>query len=208
MRNRKANVADQLEYEDRALLELFSALEDPDLDRVEHGRVVKLFVERLAIRESAVEIIADRLARLPDVAGVASGLRVRTPERRRMLDRLEELTRGVAPPNIDQAQDVDGAIEQIKSALLADIEMDRREVLPAARRLLAHGGRRALPSSSYVLHHSPLHPGAHPVRWYEHVSPVVWIHAVYDYLRNLPVAGVKPRARVTIPRRGEVESGR
>ena len=75
-------------------------------------------------------------------------------------------------------------------------------LLPDARRRIDDAGRRRLPSARYVLRHCPLHPGPHARRWYERISGLVWLHAVFDYLRSLPVGGVRPRPTVTIPGAG------
>jgi hypothetical protein len=170
---------------------------------------VKLFVERLAVREAARELIADALAPVPELSHLSTRILEGTPADRQALDHLDDLTRGIAPTNINQGQDVDAFISDIAPHLLAEIEEDFTNVIPSVERILAPKRRKKLlPSASYVLRHCPLHPGAHPRRWYERIGVLVWAHAVYDYLRSLPVGGIKPRKTVPVPGEGEVRADR
>ncbi|HLK45782.1 MAG TPA: hypothetical protein VKT18_07320 [Acidimicrobiales bacterium] len=198
----RRDAADQLAYEDVALRRLVEAMGDARRDLPEHGRILKLFVERLAVRQAAREALAQAFAASPDLADLGGRLDASLVEHRRVLDHLDELTRGLRPANVNQGQDVDGAIRDVAPALLAEIDEELSTLLPEVRRRLDQRGRRRLPSARYVLRHCPLHPGPHERRWYERVSGLVWLHAVFDYLRSLPVGGVRPRATVTIPGTG------
>jgi hypothetical protein len=201
----RRDAVDQLEFENIALGRLLHAINDPGRDRRLHGRAIKLFVERLAVREAARELIAEALARVPELADLSARLLGRTPGDRQALDRLDDMTRGIAPTNVNQAQDLDGAISAMTPRLLAEIEQDFTEVIPSVQRTLDPKRRKkVLPSANYVLRHCPLHPGVHPPRWYERIGPIVWAHAVYDYLRSLPVGGIKPRAKVPVPGEDEL----
>jgi len=200
----KADAIDQLQYENAVLPRLLHAMQDAGRDRLQHGRIVKLFVERLAVRQAARELIGRALGSDQASAELAQEFTGQRTEHRRQLDELDEMTRGLAPTNVNQGQSVDDVVLEMAPGLLAEIRQDESERIPAVRRLLESGSRIKLPSASYVRRHCPLHPGAHPVRWYEHIAPLVWAHAVYDYLRSLPVGGIKPVRRVTIPGEGEV----
>jgi hypothetical protein len=199
-RRPKPDAIDQLQYEDMVLRRLLGAMGDEKRDRPTHGRIVKLFVERLAVRQAARELAGEALASVPKLSDVGARLQACTVEDRGALDHLDEMTRGIAPPNINQAQDVDRAVSNAAPHLLEEIDEDQLELIPAVReRMDARLRRKVLPSASYILNHCPLHPGAHQRRWNDHIGPLVWIHAVYDYLRSLPVGGIKPRSRVAIP---------
>jgi hypothetical protein len=201
------DAVDQLQFEDIVLPRVLHAINNKSLDRRLHGRAVKLFVERLAVREAARELIGEALAPVPELSDLSTRLLDRTPQGRQTLDRLDEMTRGVGPTNINQGEDVDGVIFSIAPQLLAEIEEDLTEVIPAVEHTLeAKQREELLPSARYVLRHSPLHPGAHPRRWYEHIGPLVWAHAVYDYTRSLPVGGIKPSDKVWVPGEGEVRA--
>ncbi len=206
MTRRRRNALDQLEYEDVALLRLLRAMHDEHKDPRQHGRILKILVERMAVRQAAREAIARSLASFPELSAVATRLDERLAQHRSALDDLDDLTRGLAPTNVNQGQDVDRAVERIEPDLLTEIDEELTEVIPAVRRALDSSQRRGgLPSAHYVLRHCPLHPGAHDERrWYERVPGLVWVHAVYDYLRSLPIGGVRPRATITIPGEGEL----
>lgn len=62
----KRDALDQLRYEDIVLRHLLDAMADASCDDPTHGRMVKLFVERLAVREAARELVGEALAQLPN----------------------------------------------------------------------------------------------------------------------------------------------
>jgi hypothetical protein len=201
----KRDAIDQLEYEDLVLRRLLRAMGDENRDRPTHGRVVKLFVERMAVRQAARELVGDALVRVPQMSETASRLQASIPAEREALDHLDEMTRGIAPHNVNQSQDVDSAVSETAPSLLHEIDEDLSELIPSVhQRMDANLRKKVLPSASYVLRHCPLHPGAHERNWVDHIGPLVWLHAVYDYLRSVPVGGVKPKAQVTIPGEGLV----
>lgn len=194
---------DQLEYDDVALLHLLRAIEDPQHDYLDHGRAVKVFVERLAVRQAARELIADSLASEPSLVLLASRFDLDPTSHRRTLDRLDDLTRGLRPNAVNQGQDVRVVVDELAEQLVPEIDLELTKWIPSVREHLNVAPRRTrLPRAAYVLRHCPLHPGAHPRRWYDRIGPFVWIHAVYDYLRSMPIGGYKPRAQITIPGEG------
>lgn len=189
---------DQLEYEDMALRELLSALDDPDLDRRQHGIAAKLLVEHLAVRESARELVADGLAKLPELSWAEQDLRAGTERRRERLVRLDEMARGVEPVNINQSQDFDGTVAEMRGQLLEEIDTELDKVVPAVRHAAGPRRRKLFPSARYVRSHSPTHPGVHGRRWYDRIGPLVRLHALYDALRGFPTGGSRPSAEVDI----------
>jgi hypothetical protein len=204
-RSSKRDAIDQLEYEDLVLPRLLRAMGDENRDRPTHGRIVKLFVERMAVRQAARELVGDALVRVPQLSEFGARLQAPVPAERAALDHLDDMTRGIAPNNVNQSQDVDSAVSEAAPRLLEEIREDLSELIPSVHRCMdTELRRKALPSASYVLRHCPLHPGAHERRRIDHIGPLVWLHAVYDYLRSVPVGGVKPKALVTIPGEGPV----
>jgi hypothetical protein len=191
---------DLLDYEDRAVSELLRAFSDDALDRSQHGEVVKLLVEHLAVRQAAREELADVVAAVPPLAAVERRLRAGIPERRAELRQLDELTRGVEPINVNQGQDVDAVVTRVRPALEAEIRDDLEDLVPALRRTLTDRQRAKVPSTRYVRHHAPTHPGAHRRRWYDRVGPLARLHALYDALRGFPGGGLEPSAEVEISR--------
>ena len=204
----KRDAVDQLQYEDTVLRRLLYALDDESRDHSVHGRIAKLFVERLAVREAARELVGEAITSVPELSSVSARLDARVPRDRKDLDHLDELTRGIRTANINQAQDVDAEIAGMVPRLLAEIDEDVSVVIPAVRqRLSPRNQAKLLPTASYVLRHCPLHPGPHRRQWYDRIGLLVWLHAIYDYLRSLPVGGIKPRSEIAIPGEGLVYAG-
>lgn len=201
MRKRpRGDALDRLEYEDRALLELARTFADEGLDRRQHGEIIELFIEHLAIREAARELVAERLTKVDELRGQADRLRAGTVERRADLARLEELGRGVQATNLNQGQDVDAVVADILPGLRRHIDGELGEIIPAIRRRVSAQQRaKLLPTARYVVHHAPVHPGAHERKWYDRIGPLVRLHALYDALRGFPGGGAKPKAEVGLP---------
>jgi hypothetical protein len=191
---------DLLDYEDRAVSELLAASSDAALDRSQHGEVVKLLVEHLAVRQVAREELADVVAGVPALAALERRMRAGVPERRAELRELDELTRGVEPINVNQGQDTDAVVARLRPALEEEIRYDLEELVPALRRQLSDRQRAQLPTARYIRRHAPTHPGPHRRRWYDRVGPLLRLHAVYDYLRGFPTGGLKPSAEVEAAR--------
>lgn len=189
---------DQLEYEDQALQKLLAAMADTSLDRREHGVTGKLLVEHLAVREAAREMVADGLRRVPELEWASDRLRSGTERRRERLVALDDMARGVQPVNLNQAQDFDGAVAEIRDDLLEEIRVELDQVVPVVRRTAGARRRKLFPSAKYVRRHSPTHPGVHRRRWYERFGPLVRLHAVYDALRGFPTGGSLPSAEVDV----------
>ena len=118
-RRTRGDALDRLEYEDNVLHRLMGSIRDEVRDRRVHGEVVKLFVERMAVRQAAREMVADGLRRRPDLAATRKELEDSSVEGRRRLGLLDEMTRGVQPTNVNHAQDVDGTVAEMAPALRA-----------------------------------------------------------------------------------------
>ncbi len=190
---------DQLEYEDRALLQLLEDFEKAD-DRLDHGIAGKLFVEHLAVREAARESIAASLSEDAQLSALGEQLEHGTAERRTDLGRLDELARGVQPINLNQGQNFDAAMASVAESLRADIRLDLENFVPALRgRLTPHQRRTFFKSAKWVRSHAPTHPNPKGRRPHERLSPVVRLHAVYDWLRGFPTGGTGPSGEVDIP---------
>ena len=69
----RRDALDQLAYEDVALPRLLEAMDDARRDLPQHGRILKLFVERLAVRQAAREALAQAFAASPDLSDLGIG---------------------------------------------------------------------------------------------------------------------------------------
>jgi hypothetical protein len=198
----RADALDRLEYEDRALRELVEAFGDESLDRRQHGEVVSLLVEHLAIREAARQHAADGLDQVDEVQELADGLRAGTVDRPIDLVIPEELGGGVQAANRDQGQDIDAVVARILPGLRRNIDADLGQIIPEVRRRLPIERRaELLPSARYVVRHVPTPPGVRARPVYERIGPR--LRALYDLVRGFPSGWAKPRVEVEAPSTGD-----
>jgi hypothetical protein len=187
---------DLLEYEDRALLRLFSEFDDPELVQADHGVVGKLLVEHMAVREAAKEEVGGALATsaITPPQDLVLFLNAGVEPRRAVLTRLDELARGIRPINLNQGQDYDGAVAEARSRLGDELRMELDTIIPALREWCRSvDAREVFRSAKFVRGHAPTHPSRRR-HWYERLAPIVRLHAIYDFLRGFPTKGAKPSA--------------
>ncbi len=193
------NAVDQLEYEDRALLEILGQFQEAH-DRLQHGMAGKLFVEHLAVREAARESVAECLRGHDRLSDLADRLEHGLPERREQLARLDELARGVQPINLNQGQNFDAIAEPVAAQLRSEIGTDLSEVLPAIRARASRGELDdLLPSARWTRRHAPTHPNPEGRQRHEGFKPWVRLHALYDWVRGFPTGGTRPSREVELP---------
>lgn len=198
-RRPRGDALDLLEYENRAIIEILHRFENTD-EKLRHGLAGKLLVEHLAVREAAREAVAQALLAEPDLADLGAALEEGIGDRRRALDRLDELARGVQPVNLNQGQDFDGEVASIKGGLRAEIDQDVALRLPRLRERVEGARRkRLLPSAMFIRHHAPTHLHPEGRRWYERLWPLVRLHALYDWLRGFPMGGTLPSEEIELP---------
>jgi hypothetical protein len=197
------NPDDSLELlgeQDRVLAQIFAGWDattpEPDADSrtvvragFERGTYGKLLIGHTAIRVAAKTDIARVLYDL-GCDGLADDLTHRLPEARRLLDRLDELARGVDAMGVAASVPFAGAVGELAALIRADLTVEPDRMLPAIEAALGH--RRAeLHRARWVHHHAPSHPGSGE-RWYDHMPVLVRIHARYDHLRGFPWADSSP----------------
>ncbi|HWG73624.1 MAG TPA: hypothetical protein VG184_06185 [Acidimicrobiales bacterium] len=193
--------ADALEVigvQNKTLGELFAAWGDATDElkqgdsvdtRWERGSADKLILQHLAVRESAKEVVAKRLAEAGH-AELGRKLEGDGPGRRKAISRLDELTRGLEAINLNRP-DIDEVIKEVGGIFEAESQAESQEVLPSIREALGPATARDLPSARHVRTHSPTHPNPVP-RWYDKVGPLKAVRALYDHLRGTPHGGTTP----------------
>lgn len=156
--------------------------------RYRRGSDVKLLLQHLAVRETAIDEI-DRRLRERGNAQLADLLEGDGPRRREAIGHLDHLTRG------QQAMATNNAAASLAVGALAvilDRELAGREaLLRDVRTALGPPEARDLPSARYVRTHSPTVPSPLP-RWYDRVGPLKALRALYDHLRGSPSGGTRP----------------
>ncbi len=182
---------DVLEYEDRHLRALFTRLTETRgqsvADRSAHGDLGKQLVRRLAIREAAMLDIVQGLASVEGLSEVLTDMNGAIDSRRKAIDRLDVMARGVTAMDLNQGQDFEAAVESVRDMIAPEIDWDLATGIPMIRKQvssetcshLLHAGR-------YLRKHAPTHPGIGGGRWYERVEILTRLVAAWDHLRDRP----------------------
>ncbi|MGH9171812.1 MAG: hypothetical protein ACRD0Z_13230 [Acidimicrobiales bacterium] len=170
----------------------------PD-DRIQatwdHGTIGKLLLERGAVYVAACDD-AVRVLREIGQSALAGELTEKTDVARRLLDELDEQSRGVgamslATPSFEEV--VDHFHQQFAAELQPSFAPDKR--LATALGV----GRARLRSARFLQKHAPTHPG--PRRWYSSIPPLVRAQAIYDRARGCPWANSPTFADSRLTRR-------
>jgi hypothetical protein len=188
--------------EDRVVGELLAAWkqqtrqleEADDIDvRSKRGTNVKLLLQHLAVRESAIEQVVGARRALGEDAGSgaseADRLEADGVRRRQAISRLEQEARGIQAIGLNNA-DVSRAVLEL--AAVFDQEMAlRQDAVAESTAALGPPEDRDLRSARYVRTHSPTATSPHP-RWYDRVGAIKALRARYDHLRGTPRGGTSP----------------
>lgn len=162
------------------------------------GTFGKLLVEHAALRVAAKEDVAKAL-RASDNGQLADELTRHLPQARALLDRLDELARGVEAMGLAASAPFVTTVGELADAVRDDLGSEVADLLPkVAVALGAH--RSELRSAKYIGSHSPSHPGPDQ-QWYDTVGPLARIHACYDSLRSYPKAQSWPMADTQLAER-------
>lgn len=156
--------------------------------RSRRGSDVKLLLQHLAVRESAVESIEARL-RTIGADELAQRLQADGVARREAIGRLDYLVRGRQAMTVNNA---DVSLAMIDLGKILDRERaGRPELLAQIESALGPPEQRDLPSARHVRTHSPTVPSPVP-RWYDRLGPLKAVRALYDHLRGTPSRGTRP----------------
>lgn len=180
-----------LEYEDRGILDVFAELDSTVsssiTDRAAHGYACKHLVRRLAIREAAKTDIVEHLADVEGLADTLTRIEGSSEERRRAIDRVDKMTRGITAMDLNQGQDIDAAVDSVRQIVEAEITWELEAGIPSVRRTVGSGDRsQLLRTGRYLRGHAPTHPGVGKGRWYERSGILVALKSAIDHLRDRP----------------------
>ena len=133
----------------------------PSTERAEYGDLAKTMIQHLATREAAITEVVGAWPTLPSWQDVVARIEADTAVRRPLISRVEKMSRGVPPINLNQGQDFDGALRDIIQEVGTEIEWDLEVALPTMKAVIRSSDRLdELKSASHVARHAPtnLHP--------------------------------------------------
>lgn len=188
----EGDALDLLEQEDLVLRGLFAQMrsthDDSVTDRADYGDLAKTVIQRLATREAAISEVVGAFADAPELAQVVARIEADTEVRRPLISRVEKMSRGVPPNNLNQGQDFDGALRDAVQQVGTEIEWDLDIALPRMKAVVRRSGRSdELKSASHVARHAPtnLHPDG--PRWFERAPIISRLVTIYDRMRDYPM---------------------
>ncbi|MGH9057860.1 MAG: hypothetical protein ACRDYY_18700 [Acidimicrobiales bacterium] len=196
--NTDADALDVLTSQNRAIADLFgqwdaatATLKDgDDVDvRYKRGSAVKMLLEHLAVREAAIGAVVERLREIGS-GDLAGALEADGAERRRRIDRLDELSRGVAAVGLNNSE-ADTAVGDLARVFEQESHSRGGSLAGAVEQALGPPGGRGLPSRRWVQMHSCTHPSPEP-HWFDRIGALEQVRDAYDHLRAAPNEGVDP----------------
>jgi hypothetical protein len=189
----RGDALDLLEEEDLALRRLFTQLRTLQgttvTERAEYGDLAKTTIRHLATREAAITEVLSVVTDTPELGEVVARIETDTGIRRPLINRVEKMSRGVPPMNLNQGQDFDAALRAIVQEVGTEIEWDLEVGLPAMKAAVRGTERSGdIKSAAHVARHAPtnLHPDG--PRWFERAPVISRLLTVYDRLRDYPRA--------------------
>lgn len=194
----KGDAIDLLETEDLELRRRFMKLRlrrgSSVEDRADYGNLAKQVIRQLGIREAALVDVARVAVEDPCLEEVSRQFEATMPERRRLMDRVEKMSRGIQGINLRTGQDFDAVMEELIGVVGTEIEWDLNTALPAIRGSLRGTGRQEqLHSAEHLERHAPtnLHPRG--PRWRERAPVVSRLLTIFDRLRDFPRSSARSR---------------
>ncbi|HXN60497.1 MAG TPA: hypothetical protein VN886_08575 [Acidimicrobiales bacterium] len=143
--NGRDRAVDVLEDEDLELRRLFTRLHATRggsvAERAEYDDLVVRTLRHVSAREAALTEVTRFMSTEGGLRRVASMYLRTGPKRRRLIDRLERMSRGARRSELDQGEDFDAGLHELVQLLGTEIEWELDETLPAIRGVLAGTGR-------------------------------------------------------------------
>lgn len=200
---------DLLSEQDKVLAAIFADWErsDPASANTEggavrlafdHGTLGKLLVGHAAVRVAAKRDI-ERVLRKAGQDDLADQLTSKLRRARELLDRLDELARGVEAVGVSGSADFAHVVDELAQTIRSDLGTEPATLVPRIAAALGER-RKELHSARHVAAHAPSHPGT-TERWYDDVPVLVRLHALYDQLRGYPRAVSVPYCNAPLAHR-------
>ena len=183
------DVIDLLADEDAAIERLFEgffsdeAAEDP----VRRGSIGLELRDRLAVQEAAKQELVHATLRDLGLDELAEKIDARARERRRLLVKLDDMSRGVSARDvhIGQAQEFDETVTDLRNVVMDDLQLERSEVIPALRgRLSPEMMDKLTARVDKVRKRAPTHPKADTPLEHEGNPVTKRVRAAIDHMRD------------------------
>jgi hypothetical protein len=187
-----------LEAEDRHVLDLLAKIDRSRGQSVEsrdrYGVLVKALIRALGLREAAALEVLEGLQRGEILEPVAEKLREGLFERRRAMDTVERMGRGVSGMELRRGQDFDRELGELRAIITGQIEWELREAIPAIRAAVPAGQReRLFKSARYLRRHAPTSLDPRRPRWRERAPVVSRAISIVTRLRDYPTEARRVR---------------
>jgi hypothetical protein len=187
---------DLLGEQDKVLNAIFAGWDASDPDKAntrgdavklayDRGTLGKLLIEHAAVRVAAKRDI-ERVLRKVGQDGLADQFTSHLRRARELLDRIDELGRGVEAVGLSGSGEFAGTVSELARTMGSDLGTEPATLAPRVAAALGDE-RKKLRSAKYVVAHAPTHPGT-TQRWYDDIPILARLHALYDHLRGYPRA--------------------
>lgn len=183
------DVIDLLAEEDAAIEQLFDAFfsQEAAPDPVRRGAIGLELRDRIAVQDAAKQELVHATLRDLGLDDLAEKIDGRARERRRLLVRLDEMSRGVSARDvhIGQADEFDETITDLRNVMMDDLELERSEVIPTLRARLSPAELDRLTARvDKVRKRAPTHPKADTPLEHEGNPVTKRIRATIDHMRD------------------------
>ena len=184
---------DLLENEDRRILGLAHELgrrsESAVEERADIGNREKLLVRHFAAREAAVVDVAKGLQRVPGLGELGERFLGDLATRRRRMDVVEKMSRGVPGIDLNTGQDFDVELASFLDVLRPDLEWDLAVGIPAVRTHLdPQRCAEIFHGADYVALHAPVNVSPSGPKWWERMPVISRLVTAIGHLQDYPFA--------------------
>jgi hypothetical protein len=180
-----------LENEDRRIVELGEELAETKgpgvIERADYGAMAKRLIRHMATREAAAEDVVVGLSALDGTDELVSRFVGDQAARRRHLDTVETMSRGVQGIDLNTGQDFDGELQALLAEVGPQLRWELDSGIPAVRgRADLAALESRLHDADYVAKHAPTHLDPDGPRWWERAPVVSRLVTVVHHLRDYP----------------------
>jgi len=187
-RDSDRDVIDLLADEDAAIEHLFDDFFSKEApDPVRRGAIGIELRDRIAVQDAAKLELVHATLRDLGLDDLAEKIDGRARERRRLLVKLDDMSRGVSARDvhIGQADEFDETITDLRNVMMDDLQLERSEIIPVLRARLSPGELDKLTARvDKVRKRAPTHPKADTPLEHDGNPVTKRIRAAIDHMRD------------------------